>query len=124
MLFKGTPFKNVISRLLGVKLGRMVFDDGCWFADKTLITVGDYANLNASTGIQGHSLEEGVFKTDSIVVGNGCSLAPEAFVHYGVRIGDNVVIDPDTFVMKGETADANTIWRGNPARVVGRRRGE
>jgi non-ribosomal peptide synthetase-like protein len=120
MLFKGTPFKNVISRLLGVKLGRMVFDDGCWFADKTLITVGDYANLNASTGIQGHSLEEGVFKTDRIVVGNGCTLAPEAFVHYGVRIGDNVVIDPDAFVMKGETADANTIWRGNPARVVGR----
>ena len=28
-LFKGTPFKNVISRLLGVKVGRKVFDDGC-----------------------------------------------------------------------------------------------
>jgi non-ribosomal peptide synthetase-like protein len=118
MLFTGTPFKNLISRLLGVKLGRMVFDDGCWFADKTLITVGDYANLNASTGLQGHSLEEGVFKTDSIVVGNGCTVSVEAFVHYGARIGDNVVIDPDTFVMKGETADANTIWRGNPGRVV------
>jgi non-ribosomal peptide synthetase-like protein len=118
MLFKGTPFKNVISRLLGVKLGRMVFDDGCWFADKTLITVGDYANLNDSTGLQGHSLEEGVFKSDYIVVGNGCSLAPEAFVHYGVRIGDNVVIDPDSFVMKGESADANTTWRGNPAKPL------
>jgi non-ribosomal peptide synthetase-like protein len=122
MLFKGTPFKNVISRLLGVKLGRMVYDDGCWFADKTLITVGDYANLNSSTGLQGHSLEEGVFKSDYIVVGNGCSLAPEAFVHYGVRIGDNVVIDPDSFVMKGESADANTVWRGNPAKVVAMKR--
>src|SRR5690606_29435032 len=28
MLFKGTPFKNWISRLLGVKVGRKVFDDG------------------------------------------------------------------------------------------------
>ncbi|MBI3408899.1 MAG: amino acid adenylation domain-containing protein [Planctomycetes bacterium] len=117
-LFKGTPFKNVISRLLGVKLGRMVFDDGCFFFDKTLITIGDYANLNEVSMFQGHSLEEGVFKSDHIVVGNGCTLGSAAFVHYGVKIGDHVVIDPDSFVMKGETADANTIWRGNPAKMV------
>ena len=28
-VFNGTPFKNVIWRLLGVQLGRRVFDDGC-----------------------------------------------------------------------------------------------
>jgi non-ribosomal peptide synthetase-like protein len=123
-LFKGTPFKNVISRFFGVRLGRMVFDDGCVFVDKTLVQVGDYANLNDSSVLQGHSLEEGVFKSDHIVVGNGCSLGAGAFVHYGVRIGDHVVIDPDSFVMKGESADANTIWRGNPAKVVGRRSSE
>ena len=27
--FNGTPFKNVIWRMLGVRLGRRVFDDGC-----------------------------------------------------------------------------------------------
>jgi non-ribosomal peptide synthetase-like protein len=98
-LFKGTPFKNVISRLLGVKLGRMVFDDGCLLFDKTLLQIGDYTNLNESCIFQGHSLEEGVFKSDNIVVGNGCTLGVAAFVHYGVRIADNVVIDPDSFVM-------------------------
>jgi non-ribosomal peptide synthetase-like protein len=118
VLFKGTPFKNVISRLLGVKLGRMVFDDGCVFVDATLTEVGAYANLNERSLFQGHSLEEGVFKSDHIVVGNGCSLGPAAFVHYGVKIGDNVVIDPDSFVMKGENADANSIWRGNPAKMI------
>jgi non-ribosomal peptide synthetase-like protein len=118
-LFTGTPFKNLISRLLGVKLGRMVFDDGCQFFDKTLLTIGDHANLNAFCMFQGHSLEEGVFKSDRIVVGNGCSLGAAALVHYGVTMGDHVVIDADSFVMKGESADANTIWRGNPARLVG-----
>jgi non-ribosomal peptide synthetase-like protein len=117
-LFKGTPFKNSFSRLLGVKLGKMVFDDGCQFFDKTLIEVGAYANLNAFSMFQGHSLEEGVFKSDHIVVGNGCSLGVASFVHYGVKIGDHVVIDPDSFVMKGENADAKTIWLGNPAKVV------
>jgi len=117
-LFKGTPFKNVVSRLIGVKLGKMVFDDGCVFVDKTLTTVGDYANLNELSVLQGHSLEEGVFKADTILIGNGCSLGPGAFIHYGVKIGDNVVIDADSFVMKGESADSNTTWRGNPAKQV------
>ncbi len=118
-LFKGTPFKNIISRLLGVKVGKRVFDDGCRFYDKGLIEVGDYTNLNESCVIQGHSLEEGVFKCDYIKIGSGCTLGCAAFVHYGVTIGDNVVLDPDSFLMKGEILDPNTTWRGNPAKRIG-----
>jgi hypothetical protein len=33
-------------------------------------------------------------------------------------MGDNVVLDPDSFLMKGEILDANTTWRGNPARAI------
>jgi len=117
-LFKGTPLKNFISRLLGVKLGKMVFDDGCQLFDKTLLEIGAFANLNEYSTFQGHSLEEGLFKSDHIVVGDGCSLGPAAFVHYGVKIGDNAVIDADSFVMKGESADMNTTWRGNPAKLI------
>jgi non-ribosomal peptide synthetase-like protein len=117
-LFKGTPFKNAMSRLLGVKVGRKVFDDGCRFYDKTLIAVGDYTTLNDNCTIQGHSLEEGIFKADTITIGNGCTLGTAAFVHYGVRMGDNVVLEPDSFLMKGEILDAGTTWRGNPARAV------
>ena len=41
-LFKGTPFKNTVSRLMGVRVGRKVFDDGCQYLEKTLIEIGDY----------------------------------------------------------------------------------
>jgi non-ribosomal peptide synthetase-like protein len=117
-LFKGTPFKNVISRLLGVTVGRRVFDDGCRFFDKTLIAVGDDTTLSEGAIIQGHSLEEGVFKSDTISIGNGCTLGTAAFVHYGVRMGDNVVLEPDSFLMKGEILGSGTTWLGNPARAV------
>ena len=117
-LFKGTPFKNVISRLLGATVGRRVFDDGCRFFDKTLIAVGDDTTLNEGSIIQGHSLEEGIFKSDTITIGNGCTLGVAAFVHYGVRMGDNAVLDPDSFLMKGEILDPGTTWQGNPARAV------
>lgn len=117
-LFAGTPFKNVISRLQGVRLGRKVFDDGTDFDEDTLIEIGDYTNLNAGCVIQPHSLEEGVFKSDYVKIGMGCTLGVASNVHYGVTMGDYVVLSPDSFVMKGEIVDSNTTWQGNPARAI------
>jgi non-ribosomal peptide synthetase-like protein len=119
-LFAGTPFKNVVSRLIGVKIGRKVYDGGCDITDRTLTQVGDYANLNEGSVLQAHSLEEGVFKSDTIQMGAGCTLGAGAFVHYGVTMGDHVVLDADSFLMKGEVLDAGSVWRGNPAKMFRR----
>ncbi|PTQ12276.1 peptide synthetase [Sphingomonas oleivorans] len=116
--FKGTPFRNLISRARGAKVGRMVFDDGCTMTEMTLMKVGDYCTLNQGTTIQGHSLEEGVFKADHVVIGNGCTVAPGAFVHYGVRMADRSVVDSGAFLMKGETPGEASLWYGNPARPL------
>ncbi len=71
--------------------------------------------------IQPHSLEEAVFKSDRVKIGTGCTLGVACNLHYGVTMGDYVVIEPNSFVMKGEILDEDTTWRGNPARaVVGR----
>ncbi|PUB17104.1 Pls/PosA family non-ribosomal peptide synthetase [Yoonia sediminilitoris] len=121
-LFAGTPFKNIVSRLLGVRVGKMVFDGGAAFVEKTMIEVGDYTNLNTGCVLQGHSLEEGYFKSDRIRIGKSCTLGPSAFVHYGVNMGDDVTLGPDSFLMKGETLEARTTWCGNPARRVDHRK--
>jgi non-ribosomal peptide synthetase-like protein len=120
-LFVGTPFKNVISRLQGVRLGRKVFDDGGDYDEDTLVEIGDYTNVNAGCVIQPHSLEEGVFKSDYVKIGRGCTLGVLSNVHYGVVMGDYVVLSPDSFLMKGEIVDSDTTWRGNPATSVGDR---
>ena len=119
--FNGTPFKNVIWRLLGVRLGRRVFDDGCGLTEKTIVTIGDDATLNAGSIIQCHSQEDGAFKSDRITVGAGCTLGVGAFVHYGVTIGDGAVLLADSFLMKGEEVPARAQWGGNPAREMGER---
>ncbi len=116
--FGGTPFKNVVSRLVGIKIGRKVYDGGCSITERTLTEIGDGVNLNEGSVLQAHSLEEGVFKSDYVKVGNGSTLGPGAFVHYGVTIGENVQLDADSFLMKGEVLDDNTVWRGNPAKLV------
>ncbi|MEU6320561.1 Pls/PosA family non-ribosomal peptide synthetase [Streptomyces sp. NPDC047009] len=114
-VFNGTPFKNVIWRLLGVHIGRRVFDDGCHVTERTLTSIGDDCTLNAGTKIQCHSQEDGTFKSDHITVGAGCTLGVGALVHYGVTMGDGAALAPDSFLMKGEEVPSNARWGGNPA---------
>jgi non-ribosomal peptide synthetase-like protein len=105
-------------RLLGVRIGRRVFDDGCGIPEKTLVTIGDDCTINAGSVIQCHSLEDGAFKSDYTRIGAGCTLGVGAFVHYGVTMGDGSVLDADAFLMKGEEPPPGTLWRGNPAGEV------
>ncbi|MBI3703755.1 MAG: amino acid adenylation domain-containing protein [Rhizobiales bacterium] len=119
-LFKGTPLKNWVSALVGVKIGRKVYDGGCCITDRTLTQIGDYSNLNEGSVLQSHSLEEGVFKSDHIRLAEGCTLGAAAFVHYGVIMGERAVLDADSFLMKGEVLDPHSCWRGNPAKLFRR----
>ena len=114
-LFDGTPMKAVVWRLLGVRMGRRVFDDGCAIPEKTLVHIGDDVVLNAGSVLQAHSLEDGAFKSDHIVIGHGATVGPRAFVHYGTVVHEGAVIDADAFLMKGQEVPAHTRWRGNPA---------
>jgi non-ribosomal peptide synthetase-like protein len=113
--FNGTPFKTLIWRALGVRIGRRVFDDGITMPEKSLVTIGDDCTLNAGSNLQCHSQEDGAFKSDRIAVGNGVTLGVGSFVHYGVTIGDGAVLAPDTFVMKGEEIPPHARWIGNPS---------
>jgi non-ribosomal peptide synthetase-like protein len=117
-MFKGTPFRNVLSRLLGIRMGKRVFDDGCVATEKTLVEIGDYCTLNEFSLLLSHSLEDGVFKSDRISVGRGCTVGMNSVVHYGVEMKENAILDADSFLMKGSTAQPDSIWQGNPAREL------
>jgi non-ribosomal peptide synthetase-like protein len=117
-LFSGTPFKGLIWRLLGVKVGRKLFDDGIGIPEKMLVSIGDNCTISQAVTLQGHSLEDGAFKSGYIHIGDGCSIGRNSYIHYGVVMEDNVVIECDSFLMKGEHVPANSTWRGNPAREI------
>ena len=63
-------------------------------------------------------MEDGVFKSDHIAVGSGVHARHARFIHYGVTIGDDAVLAPDSFVMKGTEVPTRARWQGNPAREV------
>ena len=113
--FVGTPFINMILRRVGTRIGRRVFNDGCAMTERSLVTIGDDCTLNETSWIQCHSQEDGTFKSDYSTLGSNVTLGTGSLVHYGVTIGDGVVIAPDSFLMKGEEVPAGAHWGGNPA---------
>ena len=114
----GTPYKSPVWRLVGVRVGRRVFDDGCAIPERTLVRIGDHCTLNAGTVIQCHWMEDGIFKADYTVLEDGCTLGTGALVHYGVTMGQGAQLQPDSFLMKGEKVPPQARWGGNPARPM------
>ena len=113
--FDGTPFKGVLWRLMGVRIGRRVFDDGAHISEPTLTAIGDESVLNYRSKIQCHSQEDGTFKYDRTIIGARCTIGVGAFVHYGVTMGEGAVLAADSFLMKGEDVPRGARWGGNPA---------
>ena len=116
-MFDGTPFKSFIWRLLGVRIGKRVFDDGCYISEKTMVAIGDGCTLNAGSVIMSHSQEDGVFKSDCIAIGAGCTLGVNAWVHYGVKMGDGAH-RRRCLSHEGRRVPPHTRWEGNPASQV------
>jgi carbonic anhydrase/acetyltransferase-like protein (isoleucine patch superfamily) len=81
---------GLLWRMLGVRVGRQLFDDGASIVEKTMTTLGDQVTLGE-----------------------------RAFVHYGVQVGAQARIAPESFVMKGEQLEAGSRWQGNPAQATG-----
>ena len=117
-LFDGTPFKSVLWRLIGVRFGKRVYDDGVFISEPTLTVVGDECVLNQQSIVQCDSQEDGTYKSGPATIGAGCTLGVGTFVHYGVTMGDGSVLEADSFLMKGETVPPRARWGGNPAREL------
>jgi non-ribosomal peptide synthetase-like protein len=117
-LFNGTPFKPLVWRLLGVRVGARVFDDGVNLTEKSFTSIGDDATLGEGSVIQCHSQEDGGFKSDRVEIGARVTLGVSSFVHYGTTIGEDTILAPDTFLMKGEEVPPGSFWGGNPAREI------
>src|SRR5206468_2625508 len=109
----------VIWRLMGVRIGKRVFDDGVHISEPLLTAVGDECGLNHESKIQCDSQEDGTYKSGPTTLGAGCTVGVGAFVHYGVTMGDGSQLAADSFLMKGETVPPGACWAGNPAREAG-----
>ncbi|WP_108252787.1 Pls/PosA family non-ribosomal peptide synthetase [Planctomonas deserti] len=116
--YAGTPFRPIVWRILGVHVGKRLYDAGCNMPEKSLVTFGDDCALNEGVHIQGHSMEDGAFKTDYIVLGNGCTVGVDGWLNYGAVMEDGSTLAADGMLMKGEDVPEGATFVGNPARAA------
>lgn len=117
-LMAGTPLKGLAWRCVGAKVGKMLFDDGSSFSERSLVELGDYVTLSQGAILQGHTMEDATFKSGRIILGDDVTVGTAAFMNYDVTIHDGAAVKLDSFLMKGADVPARSTWGGNPARQL------
>jgi non-ribosomal peptide synthetase-like protein len=117
-LFNGTPFKGLVWRLVGVRVGTQLFDDGCGMTERSLVEIGDHVTLGAQATLQAHTMEDQTFKSGRIVLNDDVTVGSGGYINYDVVMGAGSRLEPDSFLMKGEEVPAGSVWGGNPARQL------
>jgi acetyltransferase-like isoleucine patch superfamily enzyme len=101
-------------RMMGCDIGRWVFLETTLFSEFDLVRIGDRAALNVGSTIQPHLFEDRIMKSDSIVVGDGCSVGNMAVVLYTTEMQNGSSLGPLSVLMKGEGLPASSRWYGIP----------
>jgi non-ribosomal peptide synthetase-like protein len=110
----GTPYCAPWLRLLGCKIGRRVYLETTLFSEFDLVSIGDYAALNAGAVIQNHLFEDRIMKASYLKVGEGCCVGGMAVILYDTEMRQGSSVGPLSLLMKGETLPARTRWLGIP----------
>jgi non-ribosomal peptide synthetase-like protein len=111
---KGTPFLPMALRLMGVKIGRRAWMNTTDITEHDMVSIGDDAALNEDCGPQTHLFEDRVMKVGTVKIGARCSIGARSIILYDSEIGDDVLLEPLSLVMKGEKLSPQTEWTGSP----------
>jgi non-ribosomal peptide synthetase-like protein len=112
--FLGTPFIAPFLRLIGCKIGKHTYIETTLFSEWDLVSIGDYAALNAGAIIQNHLFEDRIMKSSYLKVGAECSVGNMAVVLYDSEMQRGATLGPLSLLMKGETLAPRTAWHGIP----------
>ncbi|CAF1074106.1 unnamed protein product [Didymodactylos carnosus] len=97
---RGTPFLPWVLRLLGANIGQGVYMDTTEITEFDCVSIGDYAALNMSCGLQTHLYEDRLMKIGEIRIGTGATIGSKTIVLYHTRVGDFAHLGPLTLIMK------------------------
>jgi non-ribosomal peptide synthetase-like protein len=114
----GTPWLPFFLKFFGVKTGKRIFLNTTDVTEFDMVTIGDDVAMNEECGPQTHLFEDRVMKIGAIKFGNRVTIGSRAIVLYDSEIGDGVMIEPLSLIMKGETIPENTQWGGSPVSEV------
>jgi non-ribosomal peptide synthetase-like protein len=114
----GTPFAEILLRMLGCKIGRYCYIETNLFSEFDLVTIGDRVALNAGVVLQNHLFEDRVMKSETLKIGDGCTVGNASVVLYSTVMERGSVLGPLSLLMKGETMPEGFRGHGIPLSQV------
>lgn len=111
----GTPFAAYFLRLVGCQVGKWTFLETTLLSEFDLVKIGDRAALNLGSTVQTHLFEDRVMKSDTVEIGDCCSVGNMAVVLYGARMESGSTLGPLSVLMKGEVLPPWSAWHGIPS---------
>ncbi|MCM6774630.1 amino acid adenylation domain-containing protein [Nocardia sp. CDC159] len=114
-MLAGTPFLPIMLRWFGADIGQRVWLGTTFLTEFDLVVVGDDAAVGPEAALQTHLFEDRVMKMSTVTVRPGASVGTRSVVLYDSVVGDGVVLDALSLLMKGEQLTADTRWGGIPA---------
>ena len=103
-------------RFFGVKMGKKVWLNTTDITEYDMVKIDDEAMLNEDCGPQTHLFEDRIMKIGSVSIGKQSTIGSRSIILYDSEIGDNVIVDSLSLVMKGEILPSNTEWVGSPVK--------
>lgn len=112
----GTPMLGWALRLFGVRVGRRTWIATTYVTEFDLVHIGDDVAVGNATSLQTHLFEDRVMKMSHVLLEAGASVGARSVVLYDGVVGEDVIVDALSLVMKGERLPGGTAWSGIPGR--------
>lgn len=114
---RGTMWLPMAMRLLGVKTGKRVWLNTTDITEFDMVAIEDEAMLNEDCGPQTHLFEDRIMKIGAVHIGAQTTIGSRSIILYDSVIGNHVMIESLSLVMKGESLTDNTSWTGSPVKA-------
>ena len=114
------PIKVLFLRMIGCKIGKNVaLSADEWIFDPYVTEIGDNTVIGARTIISGH-IGEGHLIIKKIKIGKNVLIGGDCFIMPGAVIEDNVILGAKSLVLKDQILKKGKIYAGIPAKEIER----
>jgi Bacterial transferase hexapeptide (six repeats)/Hexapeptide repeat of succinyl-transferase len=112
------PVKVLFLKMIGCKIGKNVVLAGDeWIFDPYVTEIGDNTTIGARSIITGH-IGEGHLIVKKVRIGNNVLIGGDCFIMPGVIIEDNVVLGAKSLVLKDQVLTTGRMYAGIPAHEI------
>ncbi|KAJ1556441.1 Nonribosomal peptide synthetase 4 [Cladochytrium tenue] len=111
----GTEFCVSYWRAMGAKVDRNVYIDSMDCLEYELLDIGSNTVIGERAVLSGLTMHPLHFSTGKVVVKDGSTVGPRAYLSPGSTLQERVIVGPGTTTLEGEILTEDHYWEGNPS---------